>query len=239
MILRKLSSALKTHDWFTVIIEVIIVVLGILIALQVSNWATDRQNGQDERYYLNRLLNDIDQSISANEDVLEDLENRTKVSFWVADKLRHGTLPDNEESLFGERFAKIGAFKTGDFIDSTLLELQASGKFGVIQSKVYREQLGAFQLLVSSLRRGQNNLTDLQKAIELEIIPRVERSFGSGVPVLNTPFRELVSDKELQRYIERYASFYSIRLKYVSELQSALRVLQAQTREQIEGANNS
>ena len=238
MILRKLSSALKTHDWFSVIVEVIVVVLGVLIALQVSTWAADRQNERDERYYLSRLLNDIDQSITANEAVLEDLEHRAEASFWIADKLRHGTLPVNEESLFSERFVKIGPVKTGDFIDSTLLELQSSGKFGVIQSKVYREQLGAFQLLISSLRRGQNNLTDLQKAIELEIIPRVERSFGSGAPVLHSPFKELVSDRKLQRYIERYASFYSVRLQYVAELQSALRVLHAKTRKQIEDSNS-
>lgn len=121
----------------------------------------------------------------------------------MVDKLRGGVLQDNEETLFKDRFSKIGSWTTGDFIDSTLLELQSNGKLGIIKSRLYRKHLGEFELALSQIRRGQTNITDFQKAIELEIIPRVQRDFVNGENVLLSPFNELTKDIELQRYITR------------------------------------
>ena len=38
MILRRLTDALRKQDWFTVVIETLIVVLGVFLGLQVNNW---------------------------------------------------------------------------------------------------------------------------------------------------------------------------------------------------------
>ena len=39
MILRRLTTALRKQDWFTVVIETLIVVLGVFLGLQVNNWS--------------------------------------------------------------------------------------------------------------------------------------------------------------------------------------------------------
>ena len=38
MILRRLTNAIRRRDWFTVVIETLIVVLGVFLGLQVNNW---------------------------------------------------------------------------------------------------------------------------------------------------------------------------------------------------------
>jgi len=38
----RLALRLRDHDWTAAIIELVIVIAGILIALQVSNWNQDR-----------------------------------------------------------------------------------------------------------------------------------------------------------------------------------------------------
>ena len=53
MSLMKLSSRLRAHDWTAALIELLIVILGILIALQVSNWNQDRlDRARADSYYL-------------------------------------------------------------------------------------------------------------------------------------------------------------------------------------------
>jgi hypothetical protein len=42
MILRKLSDAIRQQNWFTVILEISIVVVGIFIGLQVDEWNQNR-----------------------------------------------------------------------------------------------------------------------------------------------------------------------------------------------------
>ena len=38
MILRRLTTAFRKQDWFTVGVETLIVVFGVFIGLQVNNW---------------------------------------------------------------------------------------------------------------------------------------------------------------------------------------------------------
>jgi hypothetical protein len=47
-----LASRLRAYDWIAAVIELVIVVVGILIALQVSNWNQDRvEHARADSYY--------------------------------------------------------------------------------------------------------------------------------------------------------------------------------------------
>lgn len=59
MILRRLSDAIRRQDWFTVVIETLIVVFGVYIGLQVNNWAQDRADRRDYNAALERLRDEI------------------------------------------------------------------------------------------------------------------------------------------------------------------------------------
>jgi hypothetical protein len=43
MILRRMADAIRQQNWFTVVIEVFIVVVGIFIGLQVDDWSQSRK----------------------------------------------------------------------------------------------------------------------------------------------------------------------------------------------------
>ncbi len=38
MILRRLANAIRQQDWFVVTIDILIVVLGVFIGIQMANW---------------------------------------------------------------------------------------------------------------------------------------------------------------------------------------------------------
>ena len=42
MILSKLADAIRRQDWFTVLLEIAIVMIGILLGLQVNAWNQGR-----------------------------------------------------------------------------------------------------------------------------------------------------------------------------------------------------
>jgi hypothetical protein len=42
MILRRITNAFRKQDWFTVLIETLIVVLGVFLGIQLGNWNDDR-----------------------------------------------------------------------------------------------------------------------------------------------------------------------------------------------------
>ena len=63
MILRRLAVAIRDQSWFTVAIEVLIVVVGIIIGLQVDGWNETRKDRIIEHRYLERLSEELDQDI--------------------------------------------------------------------------------------------------------------------------------------------------------------------------------
>jgi len=229
MILRRITTALKRQDWVTVFIELALVIAGVLIALQIDNWNTAHQDRIDEAYYLGRILDDIDESIANNEHAIVFLSQRAERSAWVVRKLREGSLTKAEEDVFNERFNDIGRWLSGDFIDGTIDELRSSGRLGIIQSKSFREHLTRFELSLAAIMRGQANIADYFKALELEIIPRVDSTRDGDTKILLSSFEELASDKELIRYLDRYAAFYAVRLSLVRDLQRELKLLREQT----------
>ena len=59
MILRRLGEAIAEQNWFVIIIEVLVVVIGIFIGLQVDDWNAARNDRKDEQDFLQRLHSDL------------------------------------------------------------------------------------------------------------------------------------------------------------------------------------
>ncbi len=59
MILRRMANGIRQQDWFTVVLEVLIVVVGIFIGLQVDDWNEARKEQALARDYLARLIFDV------------------------------------------------------------------------------------------------------------------------------------------------------------------------------------
>ena len=59
MILRRLAEAIRGQNWFTVALEILIVVVGIFIGLQVNDWNQARIDRGLETRYLERLHADL------------------------------------------------------------------------------------------------------------------------------------------------------------------------------------
>ncbi len=59
MLLRSITKHVKDQNWFAVALDFFIVVVGILIAFQITNWNERRATAVDEREFLNRLHGDI------------------------------------------------------------------------------------------------------------------------------------------------------------------------------------
>lgn len=258
MILRRVTEHVRAQNWTAVGIDFVIVVVGVFIGIQVANWNDSRKDRADEIYYLNRILTDIDESIAVNESVIEFLTTKTKNTYWVADKLREGMLAPGEEELFNERFMEVENWRTGDFIDSTVQELQSSGRLNIIRSRAFREQLGRFELQLEGFRRAQTNIADFHKTLTMQIVPYVDRTRTADFfreldaresvrehpdkferqKVLLTPFEELAGQAELTRYVERYAEFYYWRRDNVIELQSELKKLRKETMLALSGSRD-
>jgi len=59
MILRRIAQHLKQQHWTGVFIELVIVVIGVFLGMQVSNWNDARKTHERARAYTRQLRNDL------------------------------------------------------------------------------------------------------------------------------------------------------------------------------------
>lgn len=99
MFLRRITRHVKDQNWFAVALDFIIVVVGILIAFQITSWNETRQSHAAERALVERLNNEFD----TLEDVLEQrLERGEQLVSGTADLItliRQGDEPQDKETV--------------------------------------------------------------------------------------------------------------------------------------------
>lgn len=59
MLLRRIADHLKAQNWTAVVLDFIIVVVGVLIGIELSNWNEDRLRKADDARYLVRIEQDL------------------------------------------------------------------------------------------------------------------------------------------------------------------------------------
>lgn len=67
MILKSIAEGIKAQNWFVVFVEVMIVVVGIFIGLQVDDWNKERTFHQTETELLHELKRELEDSIFLTE----------------------------------------------------------------------------------------------------------------------------------------------------------------------------
>jgi hypothetical protein len=60
--LRSLYRHVRGHDWFAVFVDFVIVVAGVFVGIQVSNWNAERIQRREARAYVERIREDISAS---------------------------------------------------------------------------------------------------------------------------------------------------------------------------------
>ena len=76
MIIRRLAGALREQNWFTVVLEVMIVVVGIFIGLQVDGWNEVRKKQQNIEAQLLRIADDAAVLLVETDRLIVGFDNR-------------------------------------------------------------------------------------------------------------------------------------------------------------------
>ena len=86
MLLRRVIEHVEAQNWTAILIDFVIVVVGVFIGIQVSNWNDDRQSASRTQNYYNRLIDDLEserRALLARLDYL-DVTNKYGQSALVA-----------------------------------------------------------------------------------------------------------------------------------------------------------
>ncbi|MFT5609355.1 MAG: uncharacterized membrane protein YfbV (UPF0208 family), partial [Parvicella sp.] len=89
MILRRLSNAVRQQDWFTVVVEILIVVMGVFIGLQVNNWNIENTARVNERQLLSQLQSDVEAAVSLKTVWFAEIQAHRKLLIEAVDVIQN------------------------------------------------------------------------------------------------------------------------------------------------------
>ena len=143
MILHRVGNALKSRDWGVVVLEVLIVVVGIFMGLQVDDWNETRKDRAVEQDYLQRLWTEL----QLNETILE---RYIEIHYGFADHIVDVTRYILSAKPDPEWHARLAASRLGGGVlpapqlsFAAYDELIATGRLAIIRNQELRAALQA------------------------------------------------------------------------------------------------
>lgn len=167
MILARITKALKDQNWLAVVIEFVIVVLGVLLAFQISAWNEHQQDQARGAQALARLQLETEQNIGALRSRIAVNEARVADQRIIVDVAMRGSLADGETEAFERATARLMYFSWPPVQQSTYDALEQSGDLALITDRDLVIELNRYQSRVawtknqhSSFRAGLSTFTD-------------------------------------------------------------------------------
>lgn len=144
MIPRRIAEAIASQNWFVVFIEVMVVVVGIFIGLQVDDWNEVRKERIEERAYLERLQADF----AAHREELTFAIGLTVVRLKQIDMLEAGIRSFDIAAENSDRFItaveKVAWASYLPLEPNTYAELLSTGRMTLLHSRELRDLLITF-----------------------------------------------------------------------------------------------
>ncbi len=148
MLLRRVTDHVKAENWFAVGIDFAIVVVGVFVGIQVSNWNGERIERHHEQELLVRLHQDFIESIKGQQRDLDFLDQQFSDQAVILKSLAACKVTPEDTVAFQRGVVTLGYINPPRFFRRTVDELASAGKMDVIQNEFIKDELAAIVALV-------------------------------------------------------------------------------------------
>ena len=186
--------------------EIVLIVVGILIAVQIGNWNQARKDRLEEREILTRISNEVAGHVFTVSNRIDVNLAETQVALEkVVVAFAGEPVTDNTTFLTGVvRSGSFGYF-TPTLQTTTYDELVNSGKLQLIQRVDLRDLVSEYYLLNNQTHNRSEALKGNYGLLTFDLVPRREENMNTGIDTLSDEAAAevvaLVLDSELHRYV--------------------------------------
>ncbi len=182
MILRRIADAFRTQDWFTVLVETLIVVLGVYLGLQVNTWNDARIERKQEREFLVNLHEDFVEGIAGQTRDLQFLAQQLSDQAAILKALNSCALVPEQSEAFQRGVNTLGFINPPRLFRRTIDEMAAAGKNNLIQNNFIKEKLAKIVGMVEWRSAGFDQISRLTEhyrfIVEEQVVYDIDRTYN-------------------------------------------------------------
>jgi hypothetical protein len=124
--------------------EIVLIVVGILIALQISEWNQERRDGMEEREILSRISEEAETEMSNLPRLLDRVESKREALRHVDLVFKGQPVEDAMAFLAEVAVASVYGWGQPPMLRITFDEFTSSGKLGLVQDISLRNRIVAY-----------------------------------------------------------------------------------------------
>jgi Family of unknown function (DUF6090) len=156
MILRRVIQHVKKQEWTAIWIDLVIVVVGVFIGIQVANWNEDRRDREREQAYLKDIAAELDESILSIEHAIELEQQRFALNELLVRAAADPEIARAEPGRFVFAITRGGWTFEPIVSDNTFETIKASGDLGIFRDRrLIRELMALYTSLQGSAQWSQ------------------------------------------------------------------------------------
>lgn len=207
MILSRVIEHVKHQNWTAIGIDFVIVVLGVFIGIQVSNWNAARHERTEQHQVDDRLRNDfqgLDKALSVG------LAWQEKVILSLATlktAIDRGKALESEDEAIKYALAYGRAYPSFERKSATYNELVSSGKLNLIRDDALRNALAVYNERIDN---SLYNIDQTREPINTNLIflaqyaklTPIEKGAVGIQSVLSYDIAAMAQDKEFRRRLD-------------------------------------
>lgn len=137
MILRRFVQRFRRQQWGAVATELAIVIIGVFIGMQVTNWNEERETNQKAAAFTARLINDLRREAWSYEFLIEYNRDINRNQRRVLDAMTEEA--DMSDEQFVIAAYRASQYKYNDRYRATYDEMVSTGTIGLIAEQALRE----------------------------------------------------------------------------------------------------
>ena len=174
MLMRRIREHVTSHNWFAVGVDLIIVVLGVFLGTQVSNWNADRLARQAGETYRERVISDIESNAGDMQARLAYYRQVRDFALQVLANLE-GTSTISDEHLLIAAYQSTHIYPR-PMLRSTYDEIVSVGALETLGDIATRETIANYYVAVETSETTFRNLPPYRDIIRRAIPYRVQES---------------------------------------------------------------
>lgn len=221
MIIRRIIDQLRKQEWGVVVVELLVVVVGIFLGLQVTNWNEDRKAEAEGLYYLDLLRRQL------TAEILRDEEN---ISFMTETNMKVGraaallyaeSWTEEEFQQFKDDHWAVYAALGNLQRPHALKQLVELGKIDLIRSRRLQEML--FEFYVAYEAAIQQDQATVRYASEAVRVIGMGIPYGTRENLMAIPVapEELLKDREVKSAVRMVTIMNGFQLDALNRLQES------------------
>ncbi len=204
MILRRFVQHVKEQNWFAVGLDVIVVIVGIFLGMQVTEWNDNRLNEQKGESYLQRIIVDLDKTIEI-QDMIQAIFYEQRMVLFNTYKDIRSTHEISEEQMpdFVSGISNIEIGLGSEVHLSTIQEILNAGDLEIISDDDSRIAIGQFvdrydRLLFALKRNRQDSQSSISK-----VLAKIDLGYGKANTLMSPRLdvNQIRSDPEISAMI--------------------------------------